>query len=824
MAARARILVADDEAHVREFITLLLEARNYAVESVTGGQEAMDLIKASAFDLVISDLMMPEVDGLQVLAQLKACQPLAELVLMTGHASIDSAIKALQQGAANYLTKPFEAEDLLHSVERALSYRRLQLERAALLADLQQRNDDLTQLVEAGQRIATVLETQEVSFAVLDATLNLLQAVDLAALYYKTNAAAEFSIWGLTRSGERLQGTLPLDLAVIREALSQHQTIYRPDLGSGHSLMIEPLTSAAGFQAALAVTAKLPAAFTDNHRQLLSMLGNYAGIALQNARLYAEARRVDELEALYDTAKALNQTLDLQSTLTTLMSISRSLTRASLSSVYLFGAQFDPPRIESVVTLQDELTLTDAERRRAAEIAGQVLTQRRACLIIEPGAAQPGDTAASPATVQSWLAVPLFAGDRLVAVLELGGDQANTFSPDDLRLMQIIASQAGTAIENARLFEEAQHRQAEILRGHRTLQGLFDSITDGLYLLDKNQRLVMINQAEARRLGQSPETLHGRVCDSALWGEAVHEISRVVFETFQTGSEGNWLSQHEAAPRGPFTDRDVRTYPIFAADGQVAQVIIFAQDVSEKRQLQASLFRSANLAAVGQLASSIAHQINNPLTVIIANSQLMEMDAEPNSADYPIFRYIVEAGLQIRQIVQNLLDFSTQDRYEWFETDVAETIDDALKLVAHSLTKSRVEVVTQLDSLPLVIASASHLKLLWMNLLLNARDAIVARNGAGSGLIQLRGRCPDPDHIEIQIVDNGQGIALEHRDHLFHPFFTTKPTEKHLGLGLYTCRSIIDSHHGRIQIDPAAEPGCGTTVTVKLPVERDLLL
>ncbi len=822
MSSRARILVADDEDHVREFVTILLENRDYAVESVTGGQEAVALIQASHFDLVISDLMMPDVDGLQVLAQLKERQPLSELILMTGHASVDSAIKALRQGAANYLVKPFEAEDLLHSVERALSYRRLQLERATLLTDLQQRNDDLTQLVEAGQRIAIVLETQEVSFAVLDATLNLLPPVDLAALYYKVNTATEFSTWALTRSGERLQGNLPLDLAIIREALSQNQTNYRPNLGTGQSLMIEPLTSAAGFKAALAVVANAPAAFTDNHRQILSMLGNYAAIALQNARLYAEARRVDELEALYDTAKALNQTLDLQSTLTTLMSISRGLTRASLSSVYLYDTQFDPPRIESVVTLQDDLTLTDTERLRAADIAGQVLAHHRPCLIVEPGAPQPDEAAAGSAVVQAWLAVPLFAGDRLVAVLELGGDQTNTFSPDDLRLMQIIASQAGTAIENARLFEEAQHRQAEILRGHRTLQGLFDSITDGLYLLDKHQRLVMINQAEARRLGQSPEALQGRVCDSALWGEAVHELSRVVFETFQSGSEGNWLSQREGAPRGPFTDRDVRTYPIFAADGQVAQVIIFAQDVSEKRQLQASLFRSANLAAVGQLASSIAHQINNPLTVIIANSQLMEMDTEPTSADYPILRYIVEAGLQIRQIVQNLLDFSTQDRYEWFETDIAETIDDALKLVTHSLTKSHVQVVTQLDSLPLVIASASHLKLLWMNLLLNARDAIVERNGTGSGLIQLRGSCPNPDHIEIEILDNGSGIALEHRDHLFHPFFTTKPTEKHLGLGLYTCRSIIDSHQGQIWIDSVDEPGSGTKVTVRLPVERDI--
>ena len=90
----------------------------------------------------------------------------------------------------------------------------------------------------------------------------------------------------------------------------------------------------------------------------------------------------------------------------------------------------------------------------------------------------------------------------------------------------------------------------------------------------------------------------------------------------------------------------------------------------------------------------------------------MEMDSAPDSPDYSLIKHIVDAGTHIRKIVQNVLDFSTQDSYDWFETDLRETIDDALMLVTHSLRKSDISVVKQIEELPIIIASASHLKLL----------------------------------------------------------------------------------------------------------------
>jgi two-component system NtrC family sensor kinase len=838
-------------------------------------------------------------------------------------------------------------------------------------------------LVQAGQRITTVLDQPQLIHTVLETMLNMMPQVELAIVYYKVGLEDELKSIGLTGQGTTLNPANALDQALVSETLRQKQTLHYPNwqhgsAGPDKTLIIEPMILANMPLGALVIISQETAAFDDDHRQILTMLANQTTIALQNARLYAEARKVDELEALHEAWAIITRTLDLQETLTSTMGISCSLTGASIGNVHLYSVHHH--RIESVVTLGDERSMSDADHRRASDIAWDMLASHESDSTTKPKIiSAPKNSEDDQQTIQTWLAVLLTTGISPVGVLELGSTQVNAFTADDIRLMRLIASQASAAIEKARLYEEVQQRleqtealsaisqsisttlelrrvlelvvqsaattisvathsvlylleqvgdiiipeikvtshdsslppeleqareqaikratrelatirvnlesetygawsllvaplkiqqtvigaisvesaypnaflptdetlintfashasiaiqnanlfrdlssayldlacqQTEILRSHRTLQALFDGITDGLYIIDWQLTILAINQAEAKRLDQTPEALVGQTCGPGLWGDMSAPVLKIVQETFETSNERNWESHSNEADEGPFANRDIRTYPIFETPNRVSQVIIFAQDVSEKRRLQVSLFRSANLAAVGQLASNIAHQINNPLTVIIANTQIMEMEKGPISPDYPTLKYILEAGAQIRQIVQNLLDFSTQDRYDWFETNIQATIDDALTLVTHSLHQSNIDVVKRTEAMPPIIASASHLKLLWMNLLLNARDAICANGGAGT--IEILAGAQDALQVQVKLVDNGAGIPSQHRDRLFHPFFTTKSTGKHLGLGLYTCRTIVETHQGQIEIDSKPDSP-GTIVTVTLP-------
>jgi two-component system, NtrC family, sensor kinase len=421
-----------------------------------------------------------------------------------------------------------------------------------------------------------------------------------------------------------------------------------------------------------------------------------------------------------------------------------------------------------------------------------------------------------PQALKAALVIPRLTRDKLMAVLALGSRAASAFPDHQVRWQSVFCDRAAMALENATLFRDlssayidlAQSREA-ILQSRNTLQVLLDGIADDLYLVDSRLTISPFNRANAAQPTNEP---------SPGWAKTAPALLARLSESLQTGHETTWIPpEKETDPY--LKDREFRIYPIRNRLGQVEQVLMFAQDVSERRRWQASLFRSANLAAVGRLAGSMAHQINNPLTVAMANSQLVLMEADPASEIYLLTTAIFKATERIQAIVKNLLDFSNQETYFFVETDLVSTIDDALALIIRSLKKDKVEVMKNYETQPRLSASVSHLKLVWMNLLLNARDA--AADYAAQPQVTISTHMVSPREVKVSITDNGRGITPEAFEQLFRPFFTTKPVGKALGLGLYSAHTIVERHHG--QIKAVCEPGV-TTFEVILPLDnpRDL--
>jgi two-component system NtrC family sensor kinase len=204
----------------------------------------------------------------------------------------------------------------------------------------------------------------------------------------------------------------------------------------------------------------------------------------------------------------------------------------------------------------------------------------------------------------------------------------------------------------------------------------------------------------------------------------------------------------------------------------------------------------------------------------MTNSQLLMLDTDPNSELHDLAAGIFKAGERIQNIVTNLLEFSNQERYFFVQTDLIETIEGALALVIRPLKKARVKLVKDYQSRPVLSASVSHLKLVWINLLLNARDAVI--DSAKQPQITISTWAVSEREVKVAITDNGVGLTEKEMDQLFRPFFTTKPTGKGLGLGLYSAHAIIERHHGAIKA--ASQPGIATTFEVTLPLDnpRDL--
>lgn len=528
----------------------------------------------------------------------------------------------------------------------------------------------------------------------------------------------------------------------------------------------------------------------------------------------------DELSMLRDASREINNSLQLDEVLRIILSKANRVAKANLAKVYLIDQHGD---------LSEDLSVTAQSPLKAAssEIELMFTLATEAALTLEMVYRKKTNSAEwQSQSLQSIVVFPLISADKLIGVFALGNRQADAFSANQVRWLSIFCEQAATAIENARLFQDlasayidlAQSRE-QILQSRNTLQVLFDGISDGLYILNKDLTINALNRIEAERQGYQPHDLISQRWETLAWSQAAPELLERIIVALETGEETTWLSsEQESEPY--LKDREFRIYPIRNRLGQIEQVVLFAQDVSERRRWQASLFRSANLAAVGQLAGSIAHQINNPLTIAMANSQLLLLEAQPDTEIHELSTGIFKAGERIQNIVQNLLEFSNQETYFFVQTSLISTIEGALALVLRSLKKANIDVIKDYQAKSDLSASTSHLKLVWMNLLLNARDALMDQ--VGERTITITTTPVSKREVKVTITDNGMGIAKKDLDQIFRPFFTTKLTGKALGLGLYSAHTIIERHHGHIFV--SSYPDQGTTFEVMLPLDnpRDL--
>ncbi len=234
---------------------------------------------------------------------------------------------------------------------------------------------------------------------------------------------------------------------------------------------------------------------------------------------------------------------------------------------------------------------------------------------------------------------------------------------------------------------------------------------------------------------------------------------------------------------------------------------------AELRATQAQLVEAQKLAALGQLGAGVAHEINNPLTGILGNAQLL-LEATPAAdPDREPLEKIEQLARRCRDITQNLLRFSQQRADPEFEVlDVRRVVRDALTLAAGQLRGADIALEVELAEPPgRVRGDAGHLAQVVLNLVSNARNACLGRPGRTVHVSVAR----EADEVRIAVRDDGKGIAPEHLPRIFEPFFTTKDQWSNVGLGLSVSYRIVSEHGGRILV--ASRPGEGSTFTVCLP-------
>jgi two-component system NtrC family sensor kinase len=454
-------------------------------------------------------------------------------------------------------------------------------------------------------------------------------------------------------------------------------------------------------------------------------------------------------------------------------------------------------------------------------IVGASYEQQNSLCFNEPipnGRFQPGLDAPTNFPLKSIMVTPLFVRGKPVGVMSAMNKREGKFTDVDRGLFTSLASSVSRAVEITWLFQSIRQRQYELLESRNTLQAVIDGILHPIYTIDESWKLVAVNQTKCQELETSPEEVVGQTCYQVFFGRDKPCKHCLVASILEEKKPQYWT----VTWRGPDHRQQewvVNAYPIPGSKAGSARAVVVWQDRTEERRLESSLMQAGKLAAIGQLAAGVAHEINNPLTAINANAEILQMTIAKDDDNFESVELIALAGDRAAKVVSGLLDFARQTEYDFELADINDSIRQALSLVTYQFRVANIEVIANLaDDLPEVDASLEHLQSVWLNLLINARDAL--QDSDSDRRVEIITRY-EPDHVgDIMVIvrDTGQGMSSPELEHIFEPFYTTKSPGKGTGLGLATCHRIIEQHGG--EIDVSSAPGEGTTFVVRLPIDN----
>jgi len=535
----------------------------------------------------------------------------------------------------------------------------------------------------------------------------------------------------------------------------------------------------------------------------------------------------DELGFLVDLGRAISSFSDRAELLRFTLDTALALLGSESGSLYLY----DPETEELVLTMArgpDREQRLGLRQRLGEGVAGQVAVERKPILVTDIGTdTRFGRRRSRRYRTSSFICAPLLVSNELVGIITITMKRGprEAFTGDELRLLSVLAGHAASAIESVRLYQELQtlNRELEARVARATEQ-----------LSRANDRLAALQAFNERILASIPlgvvafdrafaVTYRNRmVTDVAAL--AVGEPLWALFERLEVDpAQCPWRDRLSAALKdgGPVQlsrvpCRDGRMADFLAnalrdAAGTIVGGLLTIEDTSRKVAMERKLANTERMAAVGQLAARVAHELNNPLDGIM---RFINLSLRVQSPDSPAIEYLQHSRTGVMRmvaIIHDLLKFSRSTFGALDATEVNQLVEEAFKSLSAKAAAQGIEVHTDFaDGLPPV--RAGNLFQVFYNLVTNAIDAMPT-----GGRLSLRTGARD-GYTEVAVRDTGTGIPPNIQDKVFDPFFTTKEAGRGTGLGLAICRDIVEKHEGTLRF--TTEEGRGTEFTVRIPMEQ----
>ena len=558
-----------------------------------------------------------------------------------------------------------------------------------------------------------------------------------------------------------------------------------------------------------------------------------------------------EINALLEISKAIASGLYLEDVLRLIVTVTANLMNSKICSLWILDERDQKLKLKATQSISEEY-LKERSLAMGEGVVGHVAlhNQPMAILDVLKEPLYKEKELAKKEGLVSMLSVPMCIKDKVIGVINCYTSYSRSFSKNEEEMLTTVANQAAICIENSGLMETLDID--DILK--LVLEGVTKHIgfdRARLYLVNEKRNLLECKMAvgvDERKIKEitlplAPErsivarsifekqpfiipdaSLDPRV--NPFLKKKLNLHSLVVIPLFAKEKALGAIAADHLEPGKNITSKTLESVMTFAQQAGLAihnavmyqELKAFSQQMEEKiqkttadlRKTEAQLIRSEKLAALGQLAAGIAHEIRNPLTSINILIHSMAENLSKENSRWEDLKVIEEEILRINEIVDQFLRFAKPASPLLEKADLIPIFEETLQLLRPQIEKGKVTVNKRFETLPLITVDKEQIKQVILNLLMNAIQSM-----PGGGELSIGGQfSKDGYWVELTVQDSGMGIPAEDADRLFDPFFSTK--EGGIGLGLSIAHRIIDQHHGKIEVE--SNPGRGTCFILSLPV------
>jgi PAS domain S-box-containing protein len=780
-----KILVVDDEVELKNILVEVLTSQGYETSGATCGEDALAVLRGEAFDVLLTDLMMPEMDGITLVRESLQIDPHLVAIMMTGQGTIQTAVDAMKEGAFDYVLKPFRLQMVLPVLTRAMNTRHMRLE------NLQLR--ETVAIYELAQTIAFTLDPQTVISKLADAALQQTDADEVSVLLPVSGCSDELYVAAVRgENRERLLGErVPLKESISgwvareREPLmlkgeindARFRSLWpNPEIRSAISIPMQVANKLVGTININALDRPRP--FTLGQLKALTILAGTAAAALESAALYSQVQKAEKnYRSIFENA------VDgiFRATPDAVRFVSVNPVMAQM-----FGYDSPAEMVQAVEDVTQQLGLNPARRDEALD------------LLRKHGVLENFET-----HVRRNDGSEIWASANVRAVRDGKGE------------FEYLDGIVQDITERKRA-EEALRESEERYRD------LVENAHDIIFSHDLEGKFTSVNRAGEQITGYTHEECLSLNIADTIAPEHVNR-ARDMRTKKLAGEKVTAYEVNLLAKDGKRIAVEVNT-KLILQDGVPVGVQGIARDVTDRKLLEDQLRQSQKMEAIGQLAGGVAHDFNNLLTAINGYSGLALQKMDDN---HPLRGYLEEikkAGDRAANLTRQLLAFGRKQILQPLLISLNDVVTDMNKMLRRLIGEDIVLTAKLDPALKKIKADPGQIEQVLVNLIVNARDAMPQ---GGKLTIETLGVDLDQEYagrhvgvvpgryVMLAVSDTGTGMSEDTRARIFDPFFTTKEKGKGTGLGLSTVYGIVKQSGGNIWV--YSELGHGTTFKVYLP-------